>query len=61
MASPNANGLINSMFKTSGEKYSCSLKEKPTGSLSLINPDIIKRIPTKIRITPISFFNVFFI
>ena len=36
-------------FRTSELKYSCSLYEKPKGSLSLTNPEIINKIATEIR------------
>lgn len=47
-AIPSANGTKTGMLKTGSLKYSASLYENPIGSFSLINPEIMNRIPTKI-------------
>jgi hypothetical protein len=44
----NENGTKKGKLKTGSPKYSANLYEKPSGSFSLINPEIIKSIPTKI-------------
>jgi hypothetical protein len=44
-----ASGTKKGMFKTPSEKYSSSLNEKPTGSFSFINPEIINNNPTRKR------------
>ena len=49
IAIANENGTKKGRLKTGSPKYSANLYEKPTGSFSLINPEMIKRIPTKIR------------
>ena len=43
----NTNGIKNPKSNTVGPKYSSNLKENPTGSFSLINPEKIKSTPTK--------------
>jgi hypothetical protein len=42
-----AYGKRNGRFKTPSEKYSSNLNENPIGSFNFINPEMIKRIPTK--------------
>ncbi|MNE92645.1 hypothetical protein D3C80_1903960 [compost metagenome] len=37
------------MLKTGSLKYSANLYEKPTGSFSLINPEMINKTPTNNR------------
>lgn len=44
-----AKGSRKGKFKTGSEKYSSNLKANPIGSFSLINPEIIKRMPTNMR------------
>jgi hypothetical protein len=41
-------GIKNGKFKTPSEKYSSNLKENPTGSFNLINPEIMNSNPTRI-------------
>lgn len=45
-----------SRLKTAGLKYSSNLNEKPSGSLSLMSPEIIKRSPTKTRMIDTTIF-----
>ena len=45
----NAKGSRKGKFKTGSEKYSSNLKANPIGSFSLINPEMMNKIPTKIR------------
>src|SRR5690606_38009948 len=54
----NAKGCKNGRFNTGSEKYSSNLKEKPTGSLSLISPEIMNKIPVKILEKEVSNFNI---
>ena len=46
IARANVYGIKKSMSKTVGPKYSSSLKEKPTGSFILTNPENINNEPT---------------
>ena len=55
----NENGMKNGMLKTGSLKYSASLYENPTGSLSLINPEIMNNTPTKIRENWVMMFFIF--
>ena len=47
-AIPKVNGIKAGKLKTGSPKYSSNLYEKPIGSLSLINPEMMNKIPTKI-------------
>jgi hypothetical protein len=53
-------GTKKGMLKTFSPKYSLSLYEKPTGSLSLIKPEMIKSTPTKILENWVTMFLILF-
>ena len=44
-----ANGAKKGILKTGSLKYSTNLYENPMGSFNLIKPEMINKIPTKIR------------
>jgi hypothetical protein len=46
-AMANENGTKNGKLKTGSPKYSANLYENPSGSFSLISPEIINNSPTK--------------
>ena len=49
IAIDNAKGTRKGRLKTGSPKYSANLYENPTGSFSFINPEIMNKIPTKMR------------
>src|SRR5690554_141018 len=53
-----AKGSKKGRFNTGSEKYSSSLNEKPTGSLSLISPEIMNKTPVKNLEKEVSNFNI---
>ena len=53
-----AKGSKNGRFNTGSEKYSSNLNEKPTGSLSLISPEMMNKIPVKSREKEVSNFSI---
>jgi hypothetical protein len=55
------NGIKKGMFRTVSPKYSASLYENPTGSLSLINPEMINNMPTNILENWVMIFFIFMI
>ena len=47
-----AYGIKNGKSKTVGPKYSSNLKANPMGSFNLMNPEMVKNIPTNMRQKP---------